>query len=214
MVQVLGEGEEEGEASMEGLTTLDKKAQSSSREGDKDREGEVGVGVETAEASVEEMEGLTRVSGVENNDSSSVTSSNGSGGKAVSASSSSSIVVPARAKVVGIIRRNWRQYAGSLDTTNYPEQEVLLPSASTSTSAASATSLSVVFRAVDKKVPPIRILINSSRRDELTASRVLVSLDEWPVGSDMPLGHYVKRLGKDGDKDVETAVFDHLFVQM
>jgi Dis3-like cold-shock domain 2 (CSD2) len=38
--------------------------------------------------------------------------------------------------------------------------------------------------------------------------RLLVSVDHWPADSLSPLGHYVRVLGKDGDKDVETQV-DH-----
>ena len=40
--------------------------------------------------------------------------------------------------------------------------------------------------------------------------RLLVSVDHWPADSLSPLGHYVRVLGKDGDKDVETQVRDSL----
>ena len=36
--------------------------------------------------------------------------------------------------------------------------------------------------------------------------RLLVSVDRWPADSLSPLGHYVRVLGKDGQKDVETQV--------
>lgn len=38
------------------------------------------------------------------------------------------------------------------------------------------------------------------------SQRLLVSVDRWPADSLSPLGHYVRVLGKDGQKDVETQV--------
>lgn len=38
--------------------------------------------------------------------------------------------------------------------------------------------------------------------------RLLVSVDRWPADSLSPLGHYVRVLGKDGEKDVETQVIN------
>ena len=38
--------------------------------------------------------------------------------------------------------------------------------------------------------------------------RLLVSVDRWPADSFSPLGHYVRVLGKDGEKDVETQVIN------
>ncbi len=39
----------------------------------------------------------------------------------------------------------------------------------------------------------------------------MVSIDEWPVDSYYPLGHYVRTLGQIGDKDTETEciLFEH-----
>ena len=44
--------------------------------------------------------------------------------------------------------------------------------------------------------------------------RLLVSVDHWPADSLSPLGHYVRVLGKDGDKDVETQVHDSLIEEL
>ena len=44
--------------------------------------------------------------------------------------------------------------------------------------------------------------------------RQLVSVDHWPADSLSPLGHYVRVLGKDGDKDVETQVRNSLIEEL
>jgi len=84
------------------------------------------------------------------------------------------------AKVVGIVRRNWRQrYCGSLVDDRF-------------------------FVPVDRRLPKIRI---PSRPPYVADDdRVAVALDEWPADSRLPRGHYVGRLGKAGDVAVETAM--------
>jgi exosome complex exonuclease DIS3/RRP44 len=88
-------------------------------------------------------------------------------------------------KVVGILSRNWRQYCGSLQETNQKEGSVL-------------------FVAVDQKVPKIRI--QSRQVEQLLDKRIVVAIDSWPVNSKFPLGHYVKTLGVIGERDCETQV--------
>jgi exosome complex exonuclease DIS3/RRP44 len=72
-------------------------------------------------------------------------------------------------------------------------------------------STSMLFRAVDKRIPPVRILVSTLRRAELTTNRLLVSVDNWPLDSPVPVGHLVKCLGVMGDKSVENAVLLHEF---
>lgn len=99
--------------------------------------------------------------------------------------------------VVGIIRRNWRQYAGSIDISR---GESMMDSEISSTA---------LFKPVDPKIP--NILIMTRHYQNLKGKRLLVTIDEWPVNSSYPYGHYVSILGDDGDRLVETQVVLHEF---
>ena len=48
--------------------------------------------------------------------------------------------------------------------------------------------------------------IRNQTHTRTNIQRLLVSVDRWPADSLSPLGHYVRVLGKDGEKDVETQV--------
>lgn len=67
----------------------------------------------------------------------------------------------------------------------------------------------MLFLPVNRRVPPIEIITH--RAEELRGKRVLVSVDGWPADSAYPLGHYVRTMGVDGDKETETAVLLHEF---
>lgn len=131
-------------------------------------------------------------------------------------------------KVVGIIRRNWRQYAGSL----YIDSQTISGNSNGNNNGSISdkdsngnrdTSISsdkegeivemeaetVTFVPVSNRIP--RIHITTRRLNDLQDQRLLVTIDAWPVTSYLPLGHYVRSLGKDGEKDVETAVLLHEF---
>ena len=101
-------------------------------------------------------------------------------------------------RVVGIIRRNWRLYAGSIDTEGKTDKFV-----------DSDGGTSVLFLPIDAKIPPVRLV--TRRRDELVGNRLLVAIDSWPNDSIHPHGHYSRILGKSGDKDVETQILLHEF---
>jgi exosome complex exonuclease DIS3/RRP44 len=88
-------------------------------------------------------------------------------------------------KVVGIFKRNWRPYCGSLEVSNKKKGNVL-------------------FLSVNKRIPRIRI--STSQAEALMDKRILVQVDSWPADSKYPLGHYTKTLGDIGDKDTETQV--------
>ncbi|XP_053603816.1 exosome complex exonuclease RRP44 [Plodia interpunctella] len=89
-------------------------------------------------------------------------------------------------KVVGIIRRKWRQYCGILMPSKFPGATRHL------------------FAPAEKRIPRVRL---ETRQSALLApQRILVALDSWPRNSRYPLGHFVRALGPIGDKDAENEV--------
>lgn len=68
-------------------------------------------------------------------------------------------------KVVGIIRRNWRQYCGIL------QQE-------------SSDSIYQLFVPADKKIPKIRI--ETRQAEFLKTQKIIVAIDSWPAYSRYP----------------------------
>lgn len=116
-------------------------------------------------------------------------------------------------KVVGIIRRNFRQnYCGSIfnaNTDSNDENKLKMAEACESEHSNNMLdgSCTCLFYAVDSRIPPI--LIRTTQKERLLGKRILTSIDSWPIDSPFPLGHYVKTLGDIGDKDVETEVLLH-----
>lgn len=95
------------------------------------------------------------------------------------------------ARVVGIIKRNWRQYVGHID-----QQSV-------SSSAKQGRKQETVFLIpMDKKVPKIRI--RTRQAGELLGKRILVTIDSWDRESRHPVGHFVRSLGELESKAAET----------
>lgn len=92
-------------------------------------------------------------------------------------------------KVVGIVRRNWRAYCGTIDAKSVSK---------------SLAQQSVWFYPVDKRVPRIRI--RTRQANQLLGHRVIVSIDAWDRKSMYPRGHFVKKLGSSGDKATEMEV--------
>ena len=93
------------------------------------------------------------------------------------------------AKVVGIIKRNWRQYVGHID--------------SNSASVQSGRSQQTVFLVpMDKRIPKIRI--RTRQAGDLLGQRVLVTMDAWDPDSRYPIGHFVRSLGELEAKGAET----------
>ncbi|XP_045765418.1 exosome complex exonuclease RRP44 isoform X2 [Maniola jurtina] len=89
-------------------------------------------------------------------------------------------------KVVGIIKRKWRQYCGILLPSKFPGATRHL------------------FTPAEKRIPRVRIETRQS--DILVSQRILVALDSWPRNSRYPLGHFVRSLGRIGDKNAENEV--------
>ena len=63
---------------------------------------------------------------------------------------------------------------------------------------------SVLFVPVDRRFPKVRVETRQLAR--LAGMRVVVAVDAWADDERYPRGHYVKTLGKRGDKAVETAL--------
>ncbi|CAF0928716.1 unnamed protein product [Adineta steineri] len=91
----------------------------------------------------------------------------------------------ASCRIVAIIKRNWRQYCGILQES--------LPGAKFH-----------LFLPHERRIPKIRI--ESRQAEELKNSRVMVQIDHWPRLSRYPQGHFIKTLGKLGDKETENEV--------
>ena len=94
------------------------------------------------------------------------------------------------ARVVGVMKRNWRQYVGHVD-------------GSSGTTAKQGRRQQTVFLLpMDKRIPKIRI--RTRQADELVGKRVLVTIDSWDQDSRYPVGHFVRSLGELESKGAET----------
>ncbi|KAI1347610.1 RNB domain-containing protein [Xylaria sp. FL0043] len=95
------------------------------------------------------------------------------------------------AKVVGVIKRNWRQYVGHID-----------PSSTSQAARQGRKQESVFLIPMDKKIPKIRI--RTRQAGELLGKRILVTIDSWDRESRHPVGHFVRSLGELETKAAET----------
>ncbi|KAH7270290.1 uncharacterized protein BKA55DRAFT_496326 [Fusarium redolens] len=95
------------------------------------------------------------------------------------------------AKVVGVIKRNWRQYVGHID-----------PSSASKASSQGRKQDSVFLIPMDKKIPKIRL--RTRQVAELLGKRLLVTIDAWERDSRHPVGHFVRSLGELETKSAET----------
>ena len=89
-------------------------------------------------------------------------------------------------KVLGVIKRNWRPYCGTL-----------LP-------LYSMKGFKHTFIPADKRIPRIRL--ETRQGVALLEKRIVISIDAWPRSSRFPRGHFVKELGTIGDKETENEV--------
>ncbi|KAI1657083.1 RNB-domain-containing protein [Daldinia decipiens] len=95
------------------------------------------------------------------------------------------------AKVVGIIKRNWRQYVGHVD-----------PSSVSRSGTQGRKQESVFLIPMDKKVPKIRL--RTRQAGEIVGKRILVAIDWWDRESRHPVGHFIRSLGELESKAAET----------
>lgn len=89
-------------------------------------------------------------------------------------------------KVVGVIRRKWRQYCGILQLNADPGATRHL------------------FISAERKIPKIRI--ETRQAENLARNKIVVAIDQWPRHSRYPMGHFVRVLGPIGDKATENEV--------
>lgn len=95
------------------------------------------------------------------------------------------------ARVVGIVKRNWRQYVGHIDRDSVR-----------STSKSARQQQMVFLIPMDKRIPKIRI--RTRQAGELLGQRVLATIDSWERDSRYPVGHFVRSLGELESKGAET----------
>ena len=90
-------------------------------------------------------------------------------------------------RVIGIIKRNWRPYCGTL----LPRPMGMQGSGHT-------------FVPADKRIPRVHLVTRQG--STLLGKRIIVSIDSWPRSSRFPHGHFVRELGEIGDKETENEV--------
>ncbi|VAI10157.1 unnamed protein product [Triticum turgidum subsp. durum] len=102
---------------------------------------------------------------------------------------SSAASVPSRpvGRVVGIIKRNWNSYCGSLEPMPMP--------------AGSGGVAHALFVSKDRRIPKIRI--QTRQLGNLLNKRIIVAVDSWDVMSRYPSGHYVVLI----ENDINTRPF-------
>lgn len=95
------------------------------------------------------------------------------------------------ARVVGVIKRNWRQYVGHVDKESVR-----------SSAKQSRAQQTVFVIPMDKRIPKIRV--RTRQAGELLGKRVLITIDSWDRESRYPVGHFVRSLGELESKGAET----------
>jgi exosome complex exonuclease DIS3/RRP44 len=95
------------------------------------------------------------------------------------------------ARVVGMIKRNWRQYVGTVD-----------PGWTGSVAPQGRKQQTVFLVPMDKRIPKIRI--RTRQAEQLTGKRVVATIDSWDRDTRYPVGHYVRSLGDLETKGAET----------
>lgn len=95
------------------------------------------------------------------------------------------------ARVVGILKRNWRPYVCHLDSSSLPPSSLL-----------SSTAVSIFVSPVSRLIPRIRL--RTRQAAFLSGQKFLVTVDRWEVGSKYPEGHFVRALGEVGSKEGEV----------
>uniref|UniRef100_A0A5B7BSS8 Putative exosome complex exonuclease RRP44 n=1 Tax=Davidia involucrata TaxID=16924 RepID=A0A5B7BSS8_DAVIN len=93
-------------------------------------------------------------------------------------------------RVVGIIKRNWHSYCGSLEPMPMP--------------AGSGGVAHALFVSKDRRIPKIRI--QTRQLGNLLDKRIIVAVDSWDCLSRYPSGHYVRTIGEIGDRETESEV--------
>ncbi|KAL3121606.1 hypothetical protein niasHT_008735 [Heterodera trifolii] len=109
----------------------------------------------------------------------------GEGAESATKKARKDTVLPS-ARIVGILRRNWRHYCG-----------VILPSNMSG-------GRQFLFAPTERLIPRIRI--ETSHFEQLKGKKIIVQIDSWPQDSHYPKGHYVRVIGEEGDRKTEDEV--------
>ncbi|KAK9466930.1 hypothetical protein V1512DRAFT_262676 [Lipomyces arxii] len=105
--------------------------------------------------------------------------------------SSAEFRVTPTAKVVGIVKRNWRSYVGHIDASSVP-----------SDAGTGQRQTSVFLIPMNRCIPRIRI--RTRQASALLGKRLLVGVDSWEPTSRYPEGHFIRSLGDIESKGAET----------
>ena len=93
-----------------------------------------------------------------------------------------------RGRVVGIIKRNWKEYSGTIrsegDEDDHRQDRMFVPA--------------------DSRVPFVRIRTRNAK--QLIGKRIVVVIDSWERTARSPSGHWVSIIGNAGDRDTESDV--------
>ena len=95
------------------------------------------------------------------------------------------------AKVIGIIRRSWRQYVGFVDAGS-----------GGSLGQQDRRQTTVFLVPMDKRIPKIRM--RTRQPGELLGKRIVATIDAWDRDTRYPVGHYIRSLGELETKEAET----------
>lgn len=95
------------------------------------------------------------------------------------------------ARIVGVLKRNWRQYVGHIDNDSIRDPAKY-----------SRAQQTVFVIPMDKRIPKIRLRTRLS--SELRGKRIVITIDSWDTDSRYPVGHFVRTLGEVEAKGAET----------
>jgi len=105
----------------------------------------------------------------------------------------------AKGRIVGIIKRNWREYCGTLRPLHAERQQETGPD--------NYNKSDRIFIPTDARLP--NIMIKTRHSTNLENKRIVVVLDGWDRFSHYPSGHWTKILGQVGDRNIESMVILH-----
>ncbi|KAF4669007.1 exosome catalytic subunit dis3 [Perkinsus chesapeaki] len=118
---------------------------------------------------------------------------------------SGSGIIEKEGKVVGIIKRNWREYAGTLRSSS--SSLIVDDNNITGGAGGGFSKMDRIFIPANPRIPNIRISTRHS--NDLDNMRICVTMDTWDRTSTLPQGHWTRILGKCGERDTESAVILH-----
>ena len=102
-----------------------------------------------------------------------------------------------KGRVVGIVKRNWREYSGTLRPLSEDRKE----------EGGTFSKTTRVFIPANPRIPFIHMQTRHS--SDLENMRLIACIDHWDRFSHHPAGHWVRVLGPVGDRDTESKVILH-----